>query len=243
MLPSLTPLSPECCKSPNWPSYSALTPSAVYFNTAFKVSLLKSCHIGLLQWKFFVWSTRPLWSASYYPLILFPPSFYPSHPSSLLLLKHLRQAPTPGPLYLLLPLSGMFFSPIFALLVYSIDVSSQKPPSQWDILSLPYWNVHLQATFHIPAILLYPFLLSICSLPEFSSVAHSCLTLYDPLNCPMPGLPVHHQLPELAQTHVHWVSDAIQPSHPLSPHSPAFSPSQHQSLFQWVSSSHKEAKV
>ena len=76
MLPSLTPLSPECCKSPNWPSYSALTPSAVYLNTAFKVSLLKSCHIGLLQWKFFVWSTRPLWSASYYPLVLFPPSFY-----------------------------------------------------------------------------------------------------------------------------------------------------------------------
>ena len=184
MIPSLTPLSPECCRSPNWPSYSALTPSAVYFNTAFKVSLLKSCHIGLLQWKFFVWSTRPLWSASYYPLVLFPPSFYPSHPSSLLPLKRLRQAPTPGPLHLLWPFSGMFFSPIFALLVYSVDVSSQKPPSQWDILSLPCWNAHLQATFHIPAILLYLFLLSICSLPEFSSVAHSCLTLCDPPELP-----------------------------------------------------------
>ena len=56
-----------------------------------------------------------------------------------------------------------------------------------------------------------------------------------------PVFPVHHQLPELTQTHVHWVGDAIQPSHPLSP--PAFNPSQHQGLFQWVSSSHQVAKV
>ena len=68
---------------------------------------------------------------------------------------------------------------------------------------------------------------------QFSSVAQSCPTLCDPMNHSMPGLPVHHQLPEFTQTHVHRVSDAIQPSHPLlSPSPPALNPSQHQSLFQ-----------
>ena len=63
------------------------------------------------------------------------------------------------------------------------------------------------------------------------------------MDCSMPGFPVLHQLPELAQTHVHWVSDAIQPTHPLShPSAPAFNPAQHQSLLQWVSSSHQVAK-
>ena len=76
------------------------------------------------------------------------------------------------------------------------------------------------------------------------SVAQSCLTLCDPMNRSIPGLPVHHQLPEFTQTHVHWVNDAIQPSHPLSSPSPlAPNPSQHQSLFQWVNSSHEVAKV
>ena len=79
---------------------------------------------------------------------------------------------------------------------------------------------------------------------HFSSVAQSCPTLCDPMNCSMPGLPVHHQLPESTQTHVHWVSDAIQPSHPLLPPSPpTFYLSQHQRLLQWVSSSHRVAKV
>ena len=68
---------------------------------------------------------------------------------------------------------------------------------------------------------------------QFSSVAQSCPTLCDPMNCSTPGLPVHHQLPKFTQTHVHRVSDAIQPSHPLSsPSPPAPNPSQHQSLFQ-----------
>ena len=67
---------------------------------------------------------------------------------------------------------------------------------------------------------------------QFSSVAQSCPTLCDPMNCSTPGLPVHHQLPELTQTHVHRVGDAIQPSHPLSSPSPAPNPSQHQSFFQ-----------
>ena len=78
---------------------------------------------------------------------------------------------------------------------------------------------------------------------QFSSVAQSCLTLCDPMNCSMPGLPVHHQLPEFTQTHVHWVCDAIQPSHPLSsPSPPALNLSQHQGLFKWVSLSHQVAK-
>ena len=68
---------------------------------------------------------------------------------------------------------------------------------------------------------------------QFSSVAQSCPTLCDPMNCSTPGLPVHHQLPEFTQIHVHQGSDAIQPSHPLSsPSPPAPNPSQHQSLFQ-----------
>ena len=79
---------------------------------------------------------------------------------------------------------------------------------------------------------------------QFSSVAQSCRTLCDPMNCSTPGLPVHHQLPEFTQTHVHWVSDTIQPSHPLSsPSPPALNLSEHQGLFKWVGSLHQVAKV
>ena len=82
-----------------------------------------------------------------------------------------------------------------------------------------------------------------CSV-QFSSVAQSCPTLCDPMNRSTPGLPVHHQLPEFTQTHVHRVGDAIQPSHPLSsPSPPSPNPSQHQGLFQSVKSSHEVAKV
>ena len=80
----------------------------------------------------------------------------------------------------------------------------------------------------------------------FSSVqlSQSCSTLCDPMNRSTPGLPVHHQHPESTQTHVHWVSDAIQPSHPLSsPSRLAPNLSQHQGLFQWVNSLHEVAKV
>ena len=74
---------------------------------------------------------------------------------------------------------------------------------------------------------------SSCIVLQFSSVAQSCATLCNPMNRSSPGLPVHHQLPEFTQTHVHRVGDAIQPSHPLSsPSPPAPNPSQHQSLFQ-----------
>ena len=79
---------------------------------------------------------------------------------------------------------------------------------------------------------------------QFSSVTQSCPTLYDPMNHSMPGLPVHHQLLEFTQTLVHWVGDAIQPSHPLSsPSPPALNLCQHQGLFHWVSSSHQVAKI
>ena len=79
---------------------------------------------------------------------------------------------------------------------------------------------------------------------QFSSVAQCCLTLCDPMNCSMPGLPVHHQLPRSPKSHVHWVGDAIQPSGPLSsPSPPALNFSQHQGLFKWVSSLHQVAKI
>ena len=79
---------------------------------------------------------------------------------------------------------------------------------------------------------------------QLSSVAQSCPTLCNPMNRSTPGLPVHHQLLEFTQTHVHRVGDAIQLSHPLSsPSPPAPNPSQHQSLFQWVNPSHEVAKL
>ena len=78
---------------------------------------------------------------------------------------------------------------------------------------------------------------------QFSSVAQLCPTLCELMNRSMPDLPVHHQFLESTQTHVHWVGDAIQPSHPLLSPSPALNLSQHQGLFKWVSSSHQVAKV
>ena len=73
---------------------------------------------------------------------------------------------------------------------------------------------------------------------QFTSVTQSCPTIWDPMDCSMPGLPVHHQLLEFTQTHGHWVGDAIQQTHPLPPPSPpACNLSQHQGLFKWVSSS------
>ena len=79
---------------------------------------------------------------------------------------------------------------------------------------------------------------------QFTSVIQWCPTLCDSMDCSTPGFPVHHWLPGFTQTHFHWVSDAIQPSHPLlSPSPNAFNLSQHQDLFQGVCSSHQVAKV
>ena len=87
------------------------------------------------------------------------------------------------------------------------------------------------------------FFMAVWSVSSVQSL--SCVQLLcNPMDCSMPGFPVHHQLPELAQTHVHRVGNAIQPSHPLSsPFPPAFNLSQHQGLFKWVSSSHQVAQV
>ena len=83
-----------------------------------------------------------------------------------------------------------------------------------------------------------------CQFSSISSVAQLCLTLCNPMDCSTPGFPVHHQLPELSQSHVHGVCDVIQPSHPLPSLSPlAFNLSLHQGLFQSVDSSHQVAKV
>ena len=107
------------------------------------------------------------------------------------------------------------------------------------LLSVPF-SSHLQS---FPGSESFPMSQFFAS-DQIRSVAQSCPTLLYPMNRSMPGLPVHHQLPEFSQTQVHRVSDVIQPSHPLSsPSPPAPNPSQHQSLFQWVNSSHEVAKV
>ena len=83
----------------------------------------------------------------------------------------------------------------------------------------------------------------VCYMSSLSSVAQPCPTLCDLMDCSTPSFPVHHQLPEFTQTHVHWFGDAIQPSHPLfSPSPPTFNLSRHQSLFKWVTSLHHMAK-
>ena len=102
----------------------------------------------------------------------------------------------------------------------------------------------LCSNFWFKPMLIFTFGLFITHSVQFSMVAQSCPTPCDPMNCSTPGLSVHHQLPESTETHVHWVGDAIQPSHPLfSPSPPALNLSQHQGLFKWVSSLHQVAKV
>ena len=103
---------------------------------------------------------------------------------------------------------------------------------------LPDWDTNCEVFFHCEVTAPLP------PSVQFSSVTQSCLTLCNPMNRSTPSLSVHHQLPEFTQTHIHRVSDAIQPSHPLSsPSPPAPNPSQHQRLFQWVNSSLEVAKV
>ena len=105
-------------------------------------------------------------------------------------------------------------------------------------------NLYIQIFFLCWGLLRFILLATLKYTVQFSLVAQSSPTLCDLINHSMPGLPVHHQLPESTQTHVHWVGDAIQPSHPLSSPSPsALNLSQHQGLFKWVRSSHQVAKV
>ena len=113
------------------------------------------------------------------------------------------------------------------------------------LLNLLYWQADSLTLSHLGG----PQTLQNDSV-QFSSVTQLCPTLCDAMGCSTPGLPLHHQLPEFTQTHVHWVGDAIQPSHPLLyPSPPAFNLSQHQEisqhqeLFKWVSSSQQVARV
>ena len=105
--------------------------------------------------------------------------------------------------------------------------------------SISHWG-YMEYWAGFPVLLIYSRSLLVCC----CSVTKLCPTLCDPMNCSTPSFPVLHYLLNIAQTHVHWVSDAVQSSHPLSPTSPlALNLSQHQGLFQWVSSSHQGAKV
>ena len=110
------------------------------------------------------------------------------------------------------------------------DLATKPPPLSWEIFPyIPICIFSENACVCPTLICLSPQLMPV----QFSSVTQSCPTLCDPMNCSTPGLPVHHQLPEFTQTHVHRVSDAIQPSHPLlSPSPPVPNTFQHQSLFQ-----------
>ena len=137
----------------------------------------------------------------------------------------------------------------------SLNNTSMVPHhhSIYTLLKKAYWEMDILIIFE-QQILIFPrmifiqwkttLMLRFGVSQSVSSVTQLYPTLCDPMNCSTPGLPVHHQLPEFTQTHVHRVSDAIQPSQPLSsPSPPAPNPSQHQSLFQWVNSSHEVAKV
>ena len=124
-----------------------------------------------------------------------------------------------------------FISSIFCSFLYKGLFLGRFIPKYFNFHCNGEWNYFLNLSFYFP-------------IAQFSSVSQSCPTLGNPMNRSTPGLPVHHQLPEFTQTHVHRVSDAIQTSHPLSFSSPpAPNPCQHQGLFQRVNSSHKVAKV
>ena len=147
------------------------------------------------------------------------------------------------------PWSPLYFWVLFFLIL--LQHHSLKPVHCWaksfKLCPIGQWFSTLaRHQNHLERLILF----SIISRPihvavvQFSSVAQSCPTFCNPMNNSTPGLPVYHQLPEFTQIHVHRVSDAIQPSHPRSsPSPPAPNPSQHQSLFQWVNSSHEVAKV
>ena len=145
------------------------------------------------------------------------------------------------------PLQLTFCAQCNSLEIYAASVYWLYCPMVW---SITFWlTIHMLKDLFNRSFT-FAFMVKDCS-PElipvsvqFSSVAQSSPTFCNLMNCSTPDLPVHPQLPEFTQTHVHRVGDAIQPSHPLlSPSSPAPNPSQHQSLFQWVNSSHEAAKV
>ena len=132
-----------------------------------------------------------------------------------------------------LPVPGYLF-PSLGLGLFSTIISSNTASIPFSLFS--FYNPVMQLLTHL--------MLSLRSPCCFCSVTQSCLTLCNPMDCSTPGCPVVHYLLEFAHTHVDWVNDAIQPSHPPSPTSPpALNLSQHQGLLQWVSSSHQVAKA
>ena len=122
-------------------------------------------------------------------------------------------------------------------------VQTILPYYTWNLCDL-FMNFVALIFVFCPGFILNLFLISTGYSVQFSSVTQSCPTLCNPMNCSMPGLPVHHQLLKFTQTHTHWVGDNIQPSRPLSsPSPPALNLSQHKGLLKWVSSPHQVAKV
>ena len=170
-------------------------------------------------------------------LLIFRPSsshkIYADYVGLLCLLKQSRLFPTSGPLHLQILLFGMPPSsfPLFRLQLSRCLLNKPVPLH-------PVWSHPAVILSQVLSLSALNLLLCCCS------VTQSCPTLCDPVDCSIPGFPVLHHFLDFAQIHVHWVGDAIQPSHPLSSCSPpVFNLSQHQGLFQWVSSSHQVAKV
>ena len=127
--------------------------------------------------------------------------------------------------------AALFSSVLLLLLIYS-SICTYYVASQVIVLHVHFISSIISFKRQDQVLCIIPGYHTACSV-QYSSVAQSCPTLCDPMNLSSPGLPVHHQLPEFTQTHVHQVGDAIQPSHPLSsPSPPAPNPSQHQGLFQ-----------
>ena len=145
-------------------------------------------------------------------------------------------------------LQGIFWTQRLnpGVLHQQVDSLPLMPPGKPSLTARWQFIIHLTVNQVLAKVihLTWKYICVDSSVTEFSSVAQLCPTLCDPVNYRPPGLPVHHQLLEFTQTHIHRVGDAIQPSHPLSsPSPPAPNPSQHQGLFQWVNSLHEVAKV
>ena len=146
------------------------------------------------------------------------------------------------PLWLSGSLRPFLYSSVYPCHLFLIFYASVRSlPFLSFIMPIFAWNVSLVSLIYLTRSLVF---LILFSSVQFSSVAQSCLTLCDPMDCSTPGLQVHHQLLELTQTHVHWVSDAVQSCQSLSsPSPPTFNLSQCQGLFKWVSSSHQVGKI
>ena len=139
--------------------------------------------------------------------------------------------------------SGCYFLSLPSLWILFYYIAKIYKNSSIPSESIWQYNILSKITTLILIVLICKILKRASSV-QFSSVIQSCPTLCNPMNCSMPGLSVHHQLPESTQTHVHWGGDAIQPCHPLSsPSPPALNLSQHQGIFKWVSFCHQVAKV